>query len=87
MRLGCDCSTAERAVEAVLDGIGQGLEVDRVVQLAGFGTLSARPRAERRVRNPVTHEWMDLPAATTVRFRPGHRLRERAAAPSGARTG
>lgn len=84
--LGADCSKAhaERVVNAVLAGIGKGLQDDRIVQLVGFGTLEVKDRAAREGRNPRTKEPILIPAQRSVRFKAGARLKEQVGTPADA---
>lgn len=66
---------AERAVEAVLGGIGRGLRRDKEVQLVGFGAFAVATRAARRGFNPHTKQPMKIRAMKTVRFKAGQALR------------
>lgn len=76
-RLGEDCSRsfAEKAVAAVLESVGRGLTEDGAVQILGFGTFEVRERAERQGRNPRTKEPILIPAARSVKFKPGAHLK------------
>lgn len=76
--LGGDTSkaAAERAVDAVLDGIKEGVRKDNSVTLIGFGTFSVSERAERTGVNPQTKEKMKIPASKTIRFKAGKSLKE-----------
>lgn len=78
--LGRDVSRVEaaRAVRAVLEAIGTGLRRDRSVQLVGFGTFKAVASGPREGVNLVTGERFAVPpAAPSVRFSAGKRLRNR----------
>jgi nucleoid DNA-binding protein len=74
--LDVSASMAERAVNAVLEGLVEGLHRDSAVHLMGFGTFQVKQRASRVVRNPSTREPMEVPAHLTVQFRPGKALKE-----------
>lgn len=73
--LGGSRASAERAVKAVLDAISQGVKDDGTVSITGFGTFSRKSRAARRGRNPRTGEIMEIPASTTVGFKPAEHLK------------
>ena len=62
---------AERAVNAVLAGIQQGVKDDTSCQLVGFGTFTLKNRKAREGRNPQTGETIPIPASKTVGFKPG----------------
>lgn len=68
-------AAAERALNAVIDGIKRGIQKDRAVTLAGFGTFSLRRRKARNGRNPKTGAPIRIPASRTVGFRPGTQFR------------
>lgn len=57
--------------------IGVELRVGRVVRLPGLGVFVRRLRKGRRIRHPETRELMQLPAMTTVGFRPSKHLNKR----------
>lgn len=75
--LGGDASraAAERAVEAVLDGIKKGIKKDKNVQLIGFGTFGVAKRAAREGVNPRTKEKIKIKASKTVKFKAGAGLK------------
>jgi DNA-binding protein HU-beta len=75
--LGNDTSkaAAERAVDAVLDGIKKGVKKDKNVQLIGFGTFSVTKRAAREGVNPRTKEKIKIKASKSVKFKPGAGLK------------
>lgn len=79
--LGEDASKAqaERAVEAVLDGIKAGIKKDSSVQLIGFGTFSVVKRAARKGVNPKTGEKISIKASKNVKFKAGTALKALAA--------
>ncbi len=61
---------AERAIDAVLNGIRSGIQNDQSVQIVGFGTFAVVHRAARRGINPNTREPMDIKASRSVKFKP-----------------
>ena len=63
-------SAAEETVQVVLEAVRHGLRRDGEVSVAGFGTWTRRERAARVGRNPQTGEPMDIPASTSVGFKP-----------------
>ncbi len=68
-------AAAERAINAVLEGVKKGLKKDKNVQLIGFGTFVVTRRKARMGRNPATGAEMKIPAANVVKFRPGSALK------------
>jgi DNA-binding protein HU-beta len=69
-------AAAERAVNAVIEGISTGIKKDGHVQLIGFGTFQVRNRAARKGRNPATGEEIKIKATKTVAFKAGNTLKE-----------
>lgn len=74
----CEISKAcgEKAVNAVLDGIKNGLKKSKgkeieAVRLIGFGSFSVRERKARKGRNPQTGETIKIKASKTIKFTPG----------------
>ena len=80
--LGGSRPTAEKAVKAVIEGILEGVERDRTVTIAGFGTFERKARAARTGRNPRTGETLMIPETSTVTFRPAAALKRQAACSS-----
>ena len=70
---------AERALDAVLDGIRAGLKRDQTVQLVGFGTFKISVRKARPGVNPKTGEKIKIKASKGVKFTAGKDLKERVA--------
>ena len=71
--LGADTSkaSAERAIQAVLEGIKKGIKKDKNVQLIGFGTYSVTKRAARDGINPQTGEKIRIKASKAIKFKAG----------------
>jgi DNA-binding protein HU-beta len=67
---------AERAVNAVINGIKAGLKKSKSVQLIGFGTLKVGSRKARSGVNPKTGEKIRIKASKTVRFVAGKALKQ-----------
>lgn len=67
---------AERAVNAVIDGIKDGIKKDGNVQLIGFGTFVIKNRSARTGRNPQTGEKIKIKASKTVGFKAGQALKD-----------
>lgn len=74
--LGVSGAEAQRAVNAVLDGIKKGLKKDKTVSLVNFGTFEVRKRKARTGRNPRTGETIKIKASKSVGFRAGKALKE-----------
>ena len=73
---GAKRAEAARVVEAVLDAIRDGLKRGEKVGISGFGSFEAARREARRGRNPQTGEQVQVPASTSVRFKPGKGLKD-----------
>ena len=67
---------AERAVNAVIDAIKDGIKKDQKVQLVGFGTFTIKKRKARTGRNPQTGEQIKIKASKTVGFKPGKTMKD-----------
>lgn len=61
--------STEQFIEAIFDGIAEAVKKDGRFSYPGFGTWSLRKRKARTIRNPQTHELMQLPASFTIGFR------------------
>ncbi|MDR2580701.1 MAG: HU family DNA-binding protein [Fibromonadaceae bacterium] len=68
-------AAAERAVNAVLEGIEAGLKKDGEVQLIGFGAFRVKNRPARMGRNVATGEKIKIQASKTVAFKVGNGLK------------
>ena len=64
------------AIEAVVNGIVDGLNTDGKVALVGFGTFLLVDKKARIARNPKTGEAVDVPAKVVPKFRPSASLKE-----------
>jgi len=69
-------ASAQRAVDAVLEGITNGLKKNKSVTLVGFGSFKLKRREGRMGRNPQTGAAIKIPASKAVSFRPGKKLKE-----------
>ena len=67
---------AEKAVNAVIDAIGNTLAGGEDVAIAGFGTFTAKSRPAREGRNPRTGATLQIAAKTSVSFKPGKALKD-----------
>ena len=75
-RMGLSKSTADRAVETVLEAIVEALAKKEDVRIAGFGTLKMKSRAARTGRNSRTGESVPIPASKTPSLKAGTLLRK-----------
>jgi len=62
-------------IERALGEIGAAIQRDGRVVLPGFGTFTVRHSSARVGRNPRTGEAIDLPASSTVAFKPSAELK------------
>jgi DNA-binding protein HU-beta len=67
-------AAAEAAVNAVIDSI-TGAVKKGPVQIIGFGTFSVVKRGARMGINPQTREKIKIKASTSVKFKPGAKLK------------
>jgi DNA-binding protein HU-beta len=74
--LGSSKADAERAVNAVIDGIKAGVKKSKIVQLIGFGTFKVASRKARTGVNPKTGEKIKIKASKTVKFVTGKSFKD-----------
>lgn len=67
---------AGEVITAMTDEITAALIRDESVSLIGFGTFSQRKRAARKGKNPQTGAEINIPASTSVGFKPGKALKD-----------
>lgn len=67
---------ANKALNAVIDGITESLRKSHKVTLVGFGTFLTSKRKARTGRNPRTKAPIHIPAKKVVRFKAGKNLRD-----------
>ena len=67
---------ANRALEAMLQGITTGLKKAGKVTLVGFGTFTAKEREAREGRNPQTGAEVKIAARNAVTFKAGAALKD-----------
>ncbi len=65
---------AKKALDGVLEAIGEELKNDGRVVLVGFGTFSVTERSARKGINPRTKEPIDIAAKKVVKFKAGSEL-------------
>ena len=65
------------AVDAIIDGITEGLVKGEKVQLVGFGTFEVRSRKAREGRNLATGEVMKIEASKAPAFKAGKALKDK----------
>lgn len=67
---------SEKALNAFIESVQEGLAKGEKIQLVGFGTFEVRDRAERKGRNPQTKEEIIIPATKAPVFKVGKNLKE-----------
>ena len=67
---------ANRALDATMSGIVEGLKKEGKVTLTGFCTFATQHKAARTGRNPRTGEAVNIPARTAVNIKAGSKLKE-----------
>lgn len=67
---------ATRALEAMIEGVTEGLKKSGKVTLVGFGTFTAKEREAHMGRNPQTGEAVQIAARTVPGFKAGNKLKE-----------
>ena len=69
-------ATATKAVDAMVDVIGDALKRGQQVSLVGFGTFLTRQREARQGRNPRTGETIHIKASRVPSFKAGKGLKD-----------
>lgn len=67
---------AEKAVNAVLDLIGDAVKNGDKVQIMGFGSFEVKERAARTGKNPATGESIQIAASKAIVFKAGKALKD-----------
>ena len=67
---------AARALDAVVEGITEGLKNSGKVTLVGFGTFNAKEREAHTGRNPQTGAAIKIAAKTAPVFTAGKKFKE-----------
>ena len=67
---------ATRALDAMMNGIVEGLKTEGKVALTGFCTFATQHKEARQGRNPRTGEAVTIPARTAVSIKAGAKLKE-----------
>lgn len=66
---------AARAIEVIVDALGEWLHAGDRVVIPGLGSFYASERPAREARSPRSGEIVQVAASRTVRFRPGKELK------------
>jgi len=69
-------TTAEQAVEKVIEVIIGSLKKGEEVSIAGLGIFSVKERAARQARNPRTGEAISVPAMKVPKFKASKHLKD-----------
>ena len=75
--LGLSKKKAKEAVEAIIEGIREGLARGEKVQIQGLGSFNIRMAKERKGRNPKTGEPLQIPSRKVPVFRAAPPLKEK----------
>jgi DNA-binding protein HU-beta len=75
--LGSSRADAERALDAFVESVVEGLKKSQDVAILGFGSFRVSHRKARMGTNPQTKERIEIPASIGVGFRAGKALKER----------
>ena len=67
---------ASDVLNAILEQIAGAVSRNDAVNLVGFGSFAPKSRAARKGKNPKTGEVIDIPASSTVAFKPGKALKD-----------
>jgi len=73
---GISKAVAEKALNAVIDGITDALSNREKVTFVGFGTFSVSERPARKGRNPKSGKEIDIPASVVPKFKAGKSLKD-----------
>ena len=75
-KLGGTKTSAEDAVETMIDSVITALKKGDEVSIAGLGIFSTKQRAAREARNPRTGETVKVPAMRVPKFRAAKALKD-----------
>ena len=67
---------AEKALNAFVESVTEGLKAGEKIALVGFGTFETKKRAARKGRNPKTKEEITIPASKVPGFKAGRGLKD-----------
>lgn len=69
-------AAAGRALDAMIEAVGEALKSGDQVSLVGFGTFLVKERAARTGRNPQTGAPIEIAAAKVPGFKAGKALKD-----------
>ncbi len=67
---------AEKALNAFVDSVKEGLIAGDKIVLVGFGSFETKKRAARKGKNPQTGAEINIPASTVPTFKAGKGLKD-----------
>ena len=76
-KTGMEANQARKAVDAIVDTIGDELSAGGEVSLSGFGKFSVSDRAARQGVNPSTGEKIQIAASKAAKFSPATGLKNK----------
>ncbi len=65
-----------QVVDAVFDGIIEGLKANKEARFVGFGSFNVQATPARKGRNPRTGAAIDIPAKNRITFKAGKEFKE-----------
>ncbi|WP_099301846.1 HU family DNA-binding protein [Bacillus sp. Marseille-P3800] len=68
--------TGDKAVEAVVSAIVEGMQAGQKVSVHGLGTLEVHERAARKGRNPQSGDEIEIAAKKVPKFKAGKALKD-----------
>ena len=75
-KAGLQKQKAKKVLDAYMEIVTEKMSQNEEISIVGFGTLLPRPQNSRLARNPKTGTPVQIPARTTVKFKPGKFLLE-----------
>ena len=66
---------AEKALQAVTEGIKKALKKGERVTISGFGSFEIKSQKARQGRNPRTGETIKIPKKARIKFNPSQSLK------------
>tara|TARA_B110000444_G_scaffold69351_1_gene65149 strand:+ start:217 stop:489 length:273 start_codon:yes stop_codon:yes gene_type:complete len=74
LNAGISRQSANKALEALIEGISETLKKGERINLQGLGSWTAYQRAARVGRNPSTNEPLNIPAKNSLKFKASPKL-------------
>lgn len=75
-KTGLTKADSSRALEAMMEGVIEGLKEEGKVVLTGFCTFTAKKKEATTGRNPRTGETVNIPAKMAVTIKAGTKLKD-----------